>query len=112
MAEEKSMNVGMIGDVTEMKGHIRICAIMCGTMAPANADGIRPAMAAIGDLVMIELPPNCSVIGLAGRTTDDFLRLISLAQQIGEHWRVQEGVNGALLDELAALTAPKEDARG
>jgi len=34
-------------------------------------------------------------------------RILELALQIGEHWRTQEGVNGALLDELARLTDPE-----
>lgn len=29
--------------------------------------------------------------------------IVSLAIQIGQHWRDQDGVNGALLDELARL---------
>ena len=31
-------------------------------------------------------------------------RILLLANEIGRHWRDQEGVNGSLLDELAALT--------
>lgn len=39
-------------------------------------------------------------------------RIIQLARTIGRHWREQDGVNGALLDELAELTTggpPKVD---
>jgi hypothetical protein len=32
--------------------------------------------------------------------------IIDLAEEIGRHWRDQEGVNGALLDQLAKLTGP------
>lgn len=31
-------------------------------------------------------------------------RILGLAKTIGQHWRDQEGVNSALLDELAKLT--------
>lgn len=104
--------IGEIGEITIMTGRITIAAIMLDTTGAANADGVRPSTAEIGDLVFVEVPPNCAVIGMPGRDPQDFVRLISLAHQIGAHWRVQEGVNAALIDELAALTAPKEDARG
>jgi hypothetical protein len=32
------------------------------------------------------------------------MAIVDLARKIGEHWRTQEGVNGALLDHLAQLT--------
>jgi hypothetical protein len=33
-------------------------------------------------------------------------RIVAIARVIGEHWRTQEGINGALLDELAEATRP------
>lgn len=33
------------------------------------------------------------------------MRIVEVAKKVGEHWRDQEGVNGALLDELGKLTS-------
>jgi len=32
--------------------------------------------------------------------------IVAIARVIGEHWRTQEGINAALLDELAEATRP------
>lgn len=34
--------------------------------------------------------------------------ILDIAMTAGRHWRDQEGVNGAVLDELARVTAPKD----
>lgn len=56
---------------------------------------------AVGDLVAVEVPPNCSVhsadaAGLA--------RVLDCARRVGEHWRSQDGINARYLDELAEAT--------
>lgn len=60
----------------------------------------------LGDLVKIELPANCSLLGHPGRSPAEMLRIFDMAHQVAEHWRDQEGVNGVLLDQLADATKP------
>lgn len=69
----------------------------------------EPETVTPGELVVIELPPNCAVLGMAGRGPADIVRVLDIAHRIGEHWRTQEGVNGALLDELGQATATFTD---
>lgn len=57
-----------------------------------------------GDLVMVELPSNCSIHAIPGRTAADIIRIVDCARRVGEHWRSQDGINAALLDELAEAT--------
>jgi hypothetical protein len=59
-----------------------------------------------GSLASVELPRNATIHDVDAA---QMLRLLTVVDQIGEHWRAQEGVNGKLLDELAALT---DGARG
>ena len=54
-----------------------------------------------GDLVCVEVPLNCTIHDADAQR---LIRIVSLAKEIGEHWRNQEGVNGKLLDELAVYT--------
>lgn len=63
----------------------------------------HPDKAAPGQLAVFEVPPNCTIHDADARKLG---HIVSLARQIGEHWRGQEGVNAALIDELAEVTAP------
>lgn len=76
----------------EWRSHTRLWATLAAT--PNAGVGI-------GDLVLVEVPPNCSV------HADDSQRMaeiLATAEEIGRHWRDQEGVNAALIDKLARLT--------
>lgn len=54
-------------------------------------------------LVAVELPANCVVLD-GGNGAANTLRIIDVARRAGAAWREQEGVSGAMLDELAEVT--------
>lgn len=61
-------------------------------------------------LVAVNLPTNCTYHSAdhLGIGTADLQAIITLAMEIGRVWRDQEGISGALLDELAMVTAKGE----
>jgi hypothetical protein len=58
-----------------------------------------------GELVMVEVPPNCTIHDADAERLE---RILSLAYQIGQQWRDQDGINPGMLDQLAMYTMPKE----
>lgn len=62
---------------------------------------LRDGLPVAGDLVLVEVPPNCTIHSADAATMAE---LMVLAKMIGEHWRDQQGVNASLLDRLAELT--------
>lgn len=57
--------------------------------------------ASIGDLVCVIVPANCTTHAVDAQRLG---RIVALAEEIGRHWREQDGVNGLLIGQLAEST--------
>lgn len=79
--------------------------VAAGVLAVRATDEERTAWSrATGDRSLSEwIRESCNAAAYTGG--DAALEaIVRLARQIGRHWRDQQGVNGALLDELADAT--------